>query len=127
MAARLARLAELEPLLVDDTISHSRLHDALLDLWELSAEERETYPRGFIEGQTVIMSRGLGADTSLGRRTCLILTFVAGVRMHEDPLFPWLRDTVDTAHADGNAADAALLDYARKRLDATLRHGSEET
>ncbi|WP_312531120.1 hypothetical protein [Paracoccus sp. (in: a-proteobacteria)] len=123
---RLTRLPEVEPLMRNPDISHSVLHDALLELWDLSPAERENWPRRYLEGQALKATQYLHIDTSFGRRLALVLTHVLGVRFYEDPLYPWVADIVRQAREQGRAPDQALGEYARKRLNALLRNSDEE-
>lgn len=117
----LAKLDAVEPFVTDTTSSHHRLHDALLDAFGLHADARSTHPRDAIEKAAVASARDLQIDTPLGRRVCLVLTFIMGVRFHADPLFPWVRDITEKARDEGKPVDEALLAYAEKRRAATLR------
>ncbi len=123
---RLARLPELAGLMQDPEISHHRLHDALLDLWGLSPAEREHWPRRFLEGHALQATQALDIDTSFGRRLALVLTHVLGIGFYQDPLYPWVADTVMRAREQGRPADQALAAYAQKRLNALLRDSDEE-
>jgi hypothetical protein len=118
---RLAALHGIEPYLTDTTSSHHALHDALLDAFHMQGDARTAYPRDAIEAAAVASARALSIDTPLGRRICLVLTFLLGTRIHADPLFPWIRDITAKARTEGQAADEALLAYAQKRRAATLR------
>ncbi len=125
LTARLARLDELEQLVFDQKISHSALHDQLLAMWKID-EAEEGYERAFIEAKTVEMSKDLNADTETGRRTCLLLSFILGVRADRDPLFPWISDAAKAAQDTNEAVDRALFSYAKKRLEATLRSSNKD-
>ena len=118
---RLASLDGVEPFLTDTTSSHHALHDALLDAFQMHGDARTAYPRDAIEAAAVASARALTIDTPLGRRVCLVLTFLLGIRIHADPLFPWIRDITSKALSEGKPADEALLAYAQKRRAATLR------
>lgn len=118
---RLAALDTIEPFVTDTTSSHHRLHDALLDAFQMHGDMRSVYPRDPIEHEAVASARALQVDTPLGRRVCLVLTFLLGVRFHADPLFPWVPDITSKARDDGRPPDEALLAYAQKRRAATLR------
>lgn len=120
-ARRLAMLPDHDHLVTDTSIHHRELHGRLLDTWEIGGAERAAYPVDFIEDQAVRSAAALGIDTPLGRRVCLVLVFLLGVRFHRDPLYPWVADKVAEARANGDPPERALLAYARRRLDATLR------
>jgi hypothetical protein len=122
---RLAALEGFEDLITDTRKSHHKLHDALLDAWQIHGTARTDYPRDAIEAAAVNSANILRVDTPLGRRICLVLTFLLGVRFHDDPLFPWVRDTLAKAREDGTPPDEALLAYAKKRMTATLRDAAE--
>lgn len=122
---RLATLAEIEDFVSDTSKSHHKLHDALLDAWHIHGDARSAYPRDALEATAIDSARALSIDTPLGRRICLVLTFLLGVRFHHDPLFPWVRDITTKAREDGNPADEALFAYAKKRMAATLRDAKE--
>lgn len=118
---RLAALDEVEPYVTDTTTSHHRLHDALLETFQMQGEARGTYPREAIEADAITSARTLQIDTPLGRRICLVLTFLLGCQFHADPLYPWIRDVTAKARKEGVLVDEALLAYAQKRRAATLR------
>lgn len=119
---RVAKLPTFEALVTDTTQSHHKLHDALLDTWDIHGEARAAYPRGELEDDVIQSARALGIDSPLGRRICLVLTFILGARFHADPLYPWVRDKTDAARKDGASPEDALLDYAKKRMGALLRN-----
>lgn len=123
LTERIAALEDLKPLAQDQTPQgFAKLHDALLDTFKITGADRDAYRREAIEQQAVASAVALDIDTGLGRNLSLVLTILLGTRFHTDPLFPWVPDTVATAQSVGKPADAALFDYALKRMAAVLRH-----
>ena len=122
---RIAKLPEHEELVTNTTTSHHKLHDALLDLWQIHGDARSDYPRAELEEEAVASARALNIDSPLGRRLCLVLTFVLGARFHADPLHPWIRDTITKAREKGEPPEPALFTYAKKRMNALLRNSED--
>ena len=122
---RVAALPDYEDLVIDTSTSHHKLHDALLDTWDIHGDARSDYPRAELEEEVVTSAKALGIDSPFGRRICLVLTFILGARFHTDPLYPWVRDTVAKAQDKGDPAEDALLAYAKKRMSALLRNSED--
>ncbi len=72
------------------------------------------------------MAQDLDVQTPLGQRTCLMLTFILGIRADLDPLFAWICDIVEAAKKKNASADAALFAYGKKRLGAVLRQAANK-
>lgn len=122
---RLARIEDLDPLIVDGHSEIATLHDRLRDVFGPMDPDTPS-ARGFIEAQAGVMAQNLGVQTPLGQRTCLMLTFILGIRADLDPLFPWICDTVEAAKKKNAPPDAALFAYGKKRLGAVLRQAGNK-